>query len=45
MRFHGTFFWCFFFIFRDLMIFNTMNTLNNMAWYFVAALILWATIP
>ena len=45
MRFHGKFFRCFFFIFRDLMIFNTMNTLSNMAWYFVAALILWATIP
>jgi len=45
MTFYGTFFGCLFFIIRDLVIFNTMNTLNNMAWYFVAALILWATIP
>jgi len=45
MTFHGTFFGCFFFIFRELVTFNTMTALNNMTWYFVAALILWATIP
>ncbi len=45
MIFHGVLFWCFLFFINDLMIFNTMNAMNNMAWYFVAALILLATIP
>lgn len=45
MIYHGLFFLYFSFIINDLSIFNTMNLLKNMAWYFVAALILWATIP
>lgn len=45
MIFHGGFFLCFSFYISDLSIFNTMNVLNNMAWYFVESLILRATIP
>jgi len=45
MIFHGLFYCCFLLFIKDLSIFNTMTALNNMAWYFVAALILWATIP
>ena len=45
MIFHGVFFLCFSFYIKDLSVFNTMNAPNNMAWYFVEALILMATIP
>ena len=45
MIFHGVFFLCFSFYISDLSIFNTMNVLNSMAWYFVESLILRATIP
>ena len=45
MIFHGVFFLYFSYYISDLSIFNTMNALNNMAWYFVEALILRATIP
>jgi len=45
MIFHGVFFLYFSLYINDLLIFNTMNTLSNMAWYFVEALILRATIP
>ena len=39
MIFHGGFFLCFSFYISYLSIFNTMNVLNNMAWYFVESLI------
>lgn len=45
MIFHGVFFLCFSFYIKNLSVFNTMNAPNNMAWYFVEALILRATIP
>ena len=45
MIYHGLFFLCFSIFINALTIFNTMNPLKNMAWYFVAALILLATIP
>jgi len=45
MIFHGVFFSFFSFYINDLLIFNTMNSLNNMVWYFVEALSLRATIP
>jgi hypothetical protein len=35
MIFHGMFSAFFLFFINDLRIFNTMNFLNNMAWYFV----------
>ena len=45
MIFHGLFFIYLLLFIHDLMIFNTMNALEDTAWYFVEALILRATIP